>query len=355
MGITAPNRSNTPSPHSSRSSSPSKNPDLSAKELRLREASNKATEEVTLNSQDAITRSASAHYDSQTKPLPPTPISLPHSESKTGVVRDPTIKPRPRAFSVRERPADVPSADLRVEIISPQRNSLVAPAEPTINPQVNMTTSQPKPSITPKEPACNSQPDNTSPRPKRVSSLLGPPVLFPGALYPTPPSSSTNHLNPSSYPSPTKATFSNTVSLLMAPSCTETPEPSTRTKLHATEKAGSRSEPRPKSPSKFKIAEFLVRRDDDSKGSRHSVGKRKPGKNPTKSESVEAVSEFGKVGGGLRKRVDQDIGVGKENEVLEGVGTLSRNGNMWKEKIRLKGKRKKPGKTVALADSSNGP
>ena len=306
-------------------------------------------ERLTSNNQDATTRSVTEQDDSRTKPLPPTPTSSPRSQSAPGRVRDHSGSSRPRSFPTTGKP----SPNLQVDTISPPTDSSAPLETTTLDLQAHSAAPQPQPSATSQELAHDFQTENTSPRPKRVSSLLGPPTLFPGALYPIPPASVTHHRAPSPCPSPTKASFSNTVSLLMASPSRKTSNSSARSQLQASETSGTRPTKRSKSPSKFKIAEFLVRRDDDSKGSRHSVGKRKTGQRPTNTGSAHAVSEFGMVGTDPNKSLGQDVGGGKENNVLEGVGTMPRNVNIWKEKVRLGGKRKKAGKMIALAESTN--
>ena len=115
------------------------------------------------------------------------------------------------------------------------------------------------------------------------------------------------------------------------------------------------SNPKTRSPSKFRIAEFLVRRDDDAKGSRPTpnVGKRKTGQTPTNPGSANIASESDKVEPGPGEYSDLQVGENKENEVLEGLGTMCRNTGSWKGKIGLGGKRKKFGKAVPLSESSN--
>ena len=250
--------------------------------------------------------------------------------------------PRPKSFPHLEKP----SPNLRSDKRSSRPISEGSPQKSTRNLQALYSTPQPEQEMASQALTPGHEAVNFSPRPKRVSSLLSPPKLYPGALYPSPPA---QRSVPSS---PTKASFTNTVSLLMTPERQKISALHTGSPTKTPKNQESISNPKIRSPSKFRIAEFLVRRDDYSKGSRHSVGKRKTGQT-TNSQSANTVSDFGKVKVEPGKFSDQHVGGGKENEVLEGLGTMSRNTGLWKGRIGLGGKRKKSGKRAPLSESSN--
>ena len=309
----------------------------------MREASKEAVENPVSKSQDALLLAETRSFNLRTKPLPPTPTSSPPSSSPTGKHKEHDGSPRPKSFPNLESL----SSSLRCDKRSPRPISEGSPKKLASDFQASYSTNQPERAITSQAPTSGLEAVKFSPRPKRVSSLLSPPKLYPGALYPSPPTQRPV------LTSPTKVSFSNTVSLLMASEHNKALDLRTHTPTKIPDNQASISNPKIRSPSKFRIAEFLVRKDDDSKGSRHSVGKRKTGQTPTNPGSVNTVTEFGKVEPGQSKCSNQRWGVGKENEVLEGLGAMSRNTGSWKGKIGLGGKRKRFGKGVLLSQSSN--